>query len=236
MCGRYSLASSSEQVAELFGLNPLPPVLPRFNIAPSQPIATIRMNLRGDPEFAFAIWGLIPIWANNPNEKGPRPINARAETVAEKRMFKGILRHKRCLIPADGFYEWRQEVGRTNKGSKQPFHIHFANRRPFAFAGLWSQWNGPNGEEIDSCTILTTAANTIVKAVHNRMPVILAQDCYDDWLNPQIQSAKEAIALLQRTESEPLLLTEVSSLVNNPRNDVQECIEPLTTGTGQEPE
>ncbi len=105
MCGRYSLASSSEQVVELFGLNPLPPVLPRYDIAPSQPIATIRMNLRGDRAFAFAIWGLIPIWVNNPNEKGPRPINARAETVAKKRIFKGILRHKRCPIPAVGFYE-----------------------------------------------------------------------------------------------------------------------------------
>ena len=167
------------------------------------------------------------MWVKDPNDTGPRPINARAETVAEKRMFKGLLRHKRCLIPADGFYEWKAEGGATKKGTrKRPFHIHFADRRPFAFAGLWSQWNGPNGEELESCTIVTTAANPVIKEIHNRMPVILAEDCYEDWLNPQIQGAKEAIALLQRTEPEPLILTEVSSLVNNPRNDVEECIEP----------
>ncbi|MEM9568555.1 MAG: SOS response-associated peptidase [Cyanobacteria bacterium P01_E01_bin.34] len=239
MCGRYSLASSAEQVAELFCLDYLPPVLPRYNISPSQPIATIRTNLRGDREFAFALWGLIPIWLKDPNDKGPRPINARAETISEKRMFNGLLRHKRCLIPADGFYEWKKEDGTSKqRGGKRPFHVHFADRQPFSFAGLWSQWNGPNGEELESCTIVTTAANAVMQNIHNRMPVILPKDCYSDWLNPQIQSSKVAISMLQRTTSEPLVLTEVSALVNNPRNDIQDCITPLTVAAsgGSEPE
>ena len=222
MCGRYSLASSAEEVAEHFGLEQLPPVMPRYNIAPSQPIGTIRSNLRGEREFAFALWGLIPIWAKTLDEKGPRPINARAETIAEKKMFKGILRHRRCLIPADGFFEWKKE-GKN----KRPFHIHFKDRRPFAFAGLWSVWSGPNGEELDSCTIITTAANEMMQQVHDRMPVILARNCYDEWLDSQRQSTSDATKLLQNLEREPLLLTEVSTLVNNPRNDVEECLNPI---------
>ena len=182
MCGRYSLTSSSEQVAEHFGLEQLPPVLPRYNIAPSQPIATIRSNLRGEQEFAFALWGLIPVWSKTLNVKWPRPINARAETLTEKKMFKGILRHKRCLIPADGFYEWKQE-GKT----KRPYHIHFKDRRPFALAGLWSLWSGSNGEELDSCTIITTTANEVMREVHDRMPVILSPESYGDWLDSQLQ-------------------------------------------------
>ena len=224
MCGRYTLSRSAEQVAEHFGLEQLPPVLPRYNIAPSQPIATIRRNLGGEREFAFALWGLIPIWSKTLEDKGPRPINARSETIAEKRMFKGILRHRRCLIPADGFYEWKKE-GKV----KCPYHIHFKDRRIFAFAGLWSVWSGPNGEEIDSCTIITTAANETMKRIHDRMPVILARESYRDWLNSQQQSPSEAVRLLQNTDLEPLVLTEVSLLVNNPRNDGEECLTPVAS-------
>lgn len=223
VCGRYSLTSSAEEVAEHFGLEQLPPVLPRYNIAPSQPIATIRSNLRGEQEFAFALWGLIPIWSKTLDDKGPRPINARSETIAEKKMFKGILRHRRCLIPADGFYEWKKE-GKV----KHPYHIHFKDRRPFAFAGLWSLWSGPNGEELESCTIMTTAANKTMREVHERMPVILARESYGDWLDSQRQSTSEAAKILQNIEREPLVLTEVSSLVNNPRNDVEGCLTPVS--------
>ena len=219
LCGRYSLTSSAERVAEHFGLGELPPVLPRYNIAPSQPIATIRSNLRGEREFGFALWGLIPVWSKSLDEKGPRPINARAETLAEKRVFKGILRHRRCLIPANGFYEWRKE-GKV----KRPYHIHFGDGRLFAFAGLWSVWSGPNGEELDSCTIITTAANERMREVHHRMPVILARESYGRWLDTQLQSTAEAVKLLQNTDCDRLVLTEVSTLVNNPRNDVEDCL------------
>lgn len=221
MCGRYTLTSTPEAVQQEFELDALPPVMPRYNIAPSQPIASIRTNFRGEREFAFMIWGLIPVWAKALDDKWPRPINARSETIAEKKMFKGVLRHHRCLIPADGFYEWKKE-GKT----KRPFHIHYRDRRPFAFAGIWSLWTGPNGEELDSCTIITTAANSTMKEIHDRMPVILSPEVYSAWLDTSRQSTSEAVNLLQHVTAEPLVLTEVNTLVNNPRNDVAECLQP----------
>ena len=222
MCGRYTLTSSSKTLAEAFDLSTPPPVAPRYNIAPSQPIAAIRTNFKGDREFTFMLWGMIPFWLKSPTDKGPRPINARAETLAEKTMFKGPLRHRRCLIPADGFYEW-QKVGQT----KRPHYIHYPDLRPFAFAGLWSLWSGPNGEELDSCTIVTTAANENIQTIHTRMPVILPPDYYDAWLDPQQQSTTAAIELLQNTNRDAMRIAEVSTSIDNPSNDLPECLEPV---------
>ncbi|WP_017326089.1 SOS response-associated peptidase [Synechococcus sp. PCC 7336] len=220
MCGRFSLATPAEAIAERFNLDATPPIQPRYNIAPSQPVAAIRANAKGEPEFALLLWGLIPRWSKDPN-KGPRPINARAETIAEKPMFKGLLRYRRCAIVADGFYEWKKEGNR-----KRPYHIHLENHRPFAFAGLWELWNGPNGEELESCTIITTAANATMQQIHSRMPAILSPGNYTDWLDPQIQETAKPLQLLQ-ADAGPLLLNEVSPLANNPRNDVPECINPV---------
>jgi putative SOS response-associated peptidase YedK len=222
MCGRFSLGTSATTLAAQFDLADLPAWTPRYNIAPTQPVATV-VRQSGDVPRAFKVdrWGLVPPWAKDPGI-GARLINARAETVATKPAFRKAFRERRCLILADGFYEWQRQGRR-----KQPFYFRLRDGRPFAFAGLWEHWDDPEGGARDSCTILTTTANLVVGAIHNRMPVILAPQDYALWLDPAVQAADRLQPLLHPYPAEEMLAYPVSLRVNNPGNDSPECIEPL---------
>ena len=178
MCGRFALYITLEELADYFGL-PEPPAhfAPRYNIAPTQPVGIVRINARTqEREWALALWGLIPSWSKDPS-MGVRMINARAETVEEKPSFRAAFKRRRCILPASGFYEWKKM-----NGGKRPYFITSASNEPLGLAGLWESWSGPNGEELESCTILTTDANEAVADLHDRMPVILAPEDYDEWL------------------------------------------------------
>lgn len=166
-------------------------------------------------------WGLIPSWAKDPRI-GNQCINAKAETVAEKPSFRSAFKKRRCLVIATGFYEWQVQAH-----AKQPMWIGLKSRRPFAFAGLWEQWQPPDGAVIESCTIITTTPNDLMAPIHNRMPVILAPPSYDQWLDPAFQHIEPLNALLRPYPSEELTVCPVSTLVNNPRQDTPECLEPL---------
>jgi putative SOS response-associated peptidase YedK len=180
MCGRFVRSSSAETLAATFGVE-IGDLPASYNIAPSQSVAAI-LQPDTDPQLRWLRWGLIPAWAKDP-KIGYKLINARAETVAEKPSFRNAFRQQRCLIPADGFYEWQQVEGNRHK---QPYFIGLQHELPFAFAGLYERWDSPDGETIDTCTIITTAANEAIAPIHNRMPVILAPQEYSQWLNPGV--------------------------------------------------
>jgi putative SOS response-associated peptidase YedK len=220
MCGRFTLRTSPVALAEIFALLREPVWPPRYNITPSQPVAVIRQE-SGARVWSALLWGLIPSWSKDAG-MGARMINARAETVAQKPSFRGAFRHRRCLIPADGFYEWKKAGGKT----KQPFYIGLHDERPFAFAGLWEHWEAPDGSAIESCTIITTEANDLLHDVHDRMPVILSDEDYDRWIEPQTSNGDELQQLLRPYPSELMACRPISTLVNNPKNDAPECIEP----------
>jgi putative SOS response-associated peptidase YedK len=221
MCGRFTLTVDGEQLAEQLDLPVAPEIAPRYNIAPTQPVAAVRASMAsGRRELTYFHWGLIPSWAKD-LKMGARMINARAETAAEKPAFRAALKYRRCLVPADGFYEWQK----TN-GKKQPIYIKMADGRPFAFAGLWEHWQGADGSEIESCTLLTTSPNELVRPIHDRMPVILQPDDYDLWLDPKIQTADRLQPLLQPYPAEAMTYFPVSTLVNTPQIDDPRCVEP----------
>ncbi|PSB54255.1 hypothetical protein C7B61_22460, partial [filamentous cyanobacterium CCP1] len=182
MCGRFTLSQSAEALAIAFDLEEVPPVPPRYNIAPTQPIAVVRSlthsSTTSERELTYLSWGLVPSWAKDP-KIGTKLINARAETLAEKPSFRAAFKRRRCLIVADGFYEWH----RTPEG-KQPYYFHLQDHQPFAFGGLWEHWENGNGDVIESCAIITTAANEVLSPIHDRMPVILEPKGYDLWLDP----------------------------------------------------
>jgi putative SOS response-associated peptidase YedK len=222
MCGRYTLKSPVERLAEKFHLTDALSLKPRYNIAPSQPVAVVRrLPDNSDRKLAMLRWGLIPAWVKD-SASGAQPINAKAETAAEKPMFRDAFRHRRCLVPADGFYEWRQEDKR-----KQPVYICMKDREPFAFAGLWERWEGSDGRTIESCALLTTEPNDLLRPVHDRMPVILDPKDYDLWLDPDVRDAEKVRRLLGPYPPEEMTAYPVSLRVNNPRNDDPVCIEPL---------
>jgi putative SOS response-associated peptidase YedK len=221
MCGRYTLRTPAWQIAEAFDLPEVPEVTPRFNIAPTQPVAAIRVAPDGGHrELTFLRWGLIPSWADDPSI-GNRLINARAETVAGKPSYRHSFRAKRCLIVGDGFYEWRKRDGR-----KQPYYIRMKDDRPFAFAGLWDQW-GHDGGAIRSCTLITTAANELMAPIHDRMPVIVHPSDYGLWLDPAVTEPVRLQPLLRPYPAEELDAYPVSTFVNPPANDEARCIEPV---------
>ncbi len=221
MCGRFSLGTPATTLAGQFNLFEIPAWPPRYNLAPTQPAPTVvKAASQLARQFKMHRWGLIPPWAKDPGI-GSQLINARAETVAAKPAFRKAFRERRCLILADGFFEW-QRRGRH----KQPFHIRMRDGRPFAFAGLWEYWEGPEGPAIDSCTILTTTANELVGTLHDRMPVILAPQDYDLWLDPAIQKVERLESLLRPYPSEEMTAYPVSTRVNNPANESPECVEP----------
>ena len=228
MCGRFTLTTSPEELQAAFDWLKMPPQAdeaqpggPRYNIAPTQPVAVVPND--GRNRLDFFTWGLIPSWAKDPS-LGSRLINARAETLAEKPAFRSAFRRRRCLILADGFYEWQAIPGRK---SKQPYFIALADRRPFAFGGLWELWNSPDGSQIYSCTIITTEPNSLMAGIHNRMPLILPPENYPEWLNPNEQRPQALQALLQPYAADQMAAYPVSSLVNSPANDSPELVEPL---------
>jgi putative SOS response-associated peptidase YedK len=218
MCGRFTLTTDSKQLAEAFVEFETPTDLtPRYNIAPSQPIAVVANNDQNKIEFFR--WGLIPSWAKDP-KIGNRMINARSETLAEKPSFRNAYKRWRCLIVADGFYEWRRNPDK----SKTPMYVQLESQQPFAFAGLWESWRSPDDEVILSCTVITTQPNEFMANIHNRMPVILPRPAYAQWLDPAEQSPDRLRGLLEPYPAEEMAAYPVSTIVNNPRNDSPDCI------------
>ena len=225
MCGRFTLRAPASVIAEQFALFEVPSLQPRFNIAPTQPVPVVRMTpQQAQPQRQFVVlhWGLVPSWATDA-AIGNRMINARAETAAAKPAFRTALRRRRCLIVADGFYEW-QTVGKR----RQPMFIHMRDDRPFAFAGLWESWEGADHSALESCTILTTAANDLVRPIHDRMPVIAAREDYEQWLDPAVQTPEPILPLLRPYPSEPMEAYPVSTRVNSPARDDERCLERVT--------
>ncbi|MBZ5588710.1 MAG: SOS response-associated peptidase [Acidobacteriia bacterium] len=217
MCGRFTQAAPGEVIAELFDLPEVPKLAPRHNIAPTQAVAAVRTVAGGGRELAWLHWGLIPSWAKE-RAIGSRLINARAETVAEKPAFRAALRSRRCLVLADGFFEW-QRLGTR----KQPYFISFRDRRPFAFAGLWELWQGEGGDPIESCTIITTTANDVVAPVHDRMPVILDPDDHKVWIDAAVLDPGSVVRLLRPHPAGGMQAYPVSPRVNSPGNDDESC-------------
>ena len=224
MCGRFSQTQSAEAIAEVFQVAEVSLLTPRYNIAPTQSVGTVlQTSQHNDRQFRLLHWGLIPSWAKD-LKMGAKLINARAETVAEKPAFRSAFRQRRCLVLADGFYEWQQQ---EPKKPKQPFYFRLSNGQPFAFAGLWEHWENGNGEEIDSCTLLTTEPNELMKSIHNRMPVILDPKHYDLWLDPEVKKSELLQPLLHPYPAEEMTAYPVSTAVNKPSNDTAECINSL---------
>ena len=225
MCGRYALTSDAERLEERFvcslsGVS----YSPRYNIAPTQPVLALinaGSNELTERRAGFLRWGLIPSWAKDPSV-GAKMINARSETVAEKPSFKRALRRRRCLIVADGFYEWKKD-GTT----KTPLYIGLHSGEPFALAGLWEKWVAESGEAIYSCTILTTSPNALMAPIHHRMPVILPPEAEALWLDRTVQEPDSVLPLLVPYPAEAMTAYAVSMLVNSPRNDSPECLRPL---------
>ena len=223
MCGRFTLAIDPETLQSRFIISSETFLehLPRYNIAPQQLVPVIIQRDGGrTPELMR--WGLIPFWAKDASI-GNKLINARAETLAEKPSFKRSFKRRRCLIPADGFYEWRKGGG----GKKTPVRIMLKSEAPFAFAGLWDAWQPPEGDKISSFTIITTEPNELIKPIHHRMPVILRAEDEDAWLNPEMQDTNHLTAFLKPYPAEKLRFYEVSELVNSPMNDVRQCVLPV---------
>jgi putative SOS response-associated peptidase YedK len=224
MCGRYTLRVSPAELAEIFGVLNSIEWSPRYNIAPTQTVAAVRLNEQATGrELVLLRWGLIPSWAKD-TKIGNSLINARADTVATKPSFRSAFKRKRCLIPVDGFYEWKAIPGQK---TKQPYLIGVRDVPVFAFAGLWEHWTDPDGKRVDSCTIITTDANELMQQVHNRMPVILDPADYGRWLDHDQQDANVLTSLLKQFPAGNMQLTPVSTLVNSPRNESPKCVEPV---------
>jgi putative SOS response-associated peptidase YedK len=215
MCGRFAIHTLIDQLPEIFGVLPPPENLrPRFNIAPSQAVPVITNAQRN--QLQLFQWGLVPFWAKDA-KVGYSLINARADTVATKPSFREAFKKRRCLVLADGFYEWKANAGSTRK---TPFHIQMKSGKPFAFAGLWEMWTPKEGgEPLHSCTLITTTPNDVVAQVHDRMPVILPQGSYDSWLRPEALKAEELSPLLVPYPAEEMEAFPVSTAVNSPKND-----------------
>jgi putative SOS response-associated peptidase YedK len=220
MCGRFNYRLTPAQLQEVFETLRIPDAdwTPRYNIAPTQPIVAIRQAADGR-EAVMMRWGLIPHWASAP--AGPPNINARSETISTKPMFRDAFAKRRCLIPASGFYEWKQ----TGRKQKEPYHVQLKGGRPCAFAGLWDHWGHGDGR-IESCTIITTDANDLLRPLHDRMPVFLHKADYATWLDPDNDDPDELQSLLVPFPSEEMEAYPVSSVVNNAKNETPECIEP----------
>jgi len=228
MCGRYTITSAPEAYRALFGYAEQPNFPPRYNVAPTQPISIVRLE-QGERHFALVRWGLIPSWVKDPNDFALL-INARGESVTDKPAFRNAMKRRRCLIPADGFYEWQAAGGR-----KQPYYIHAKSGVPLAFAGLWETWEGPNGEEVDSATIITTRANRLLADIHDRMPVIVPQDAFDFWLDCANVDATAAAALIAPAPEGLLETYPVSTAVNRTANDNARLLEPVDVNAASAP-
>ncbi len=232
MCGRYALRSSVPEMARLLGvaLEDVPDDVldftPSYNIAPGRPLPVCRVSPNGSRTLERLRWGLIPHWSKDGSGR-LRTINARAETVATRPAYRRPVRRQRCLVPADGFYEWRQRGG-----ARQPFLIRMATGSPFAFAGLWDRWCDTHGEAIDSYTIVTTTANAALGRIHPRMPVIVHPDDHALWLDTRVTRPEQIERVMRPYEAETLCAVPVSTFVNKPRNDDVRCWTPLSENHG----
>ncbi len=225
MCGRFTLRTPLNRLVEqfLFDMQDTD-VAPRFNIAPSQAVAAVRILGPGQPRrLSWLRWGLIPAWAKD-RSIANQLINARGETVAEKPSFRSAFQRRRCLVLSDGYYEWKKS---DPPRKKQPYYIHRRDAAPFAFAGLWETWRDEQEAPIETCTIITTAANEITRPIHDRMPVILDRDDHAYWLDPGNADRESLQLLLRPDDSAALEAYPISTLVNSPRNESPDCVRPL---------
>jgi putative SOS response-associated peptidase YedK len=221
MCGRFSLFLDAETLQDEFGLTEVSPEYgPHYNVAPTQPVAVIT-NVQ-NRRMEMMRWGLVPYWAKDPSI-GSKMINARSETIQEKPSFKNAFQKRRCLIPADGFYEWLR--GAPGKSASTPYYFHLVEHKPFAFAGLWEFWKSAEGQELRTCTIITTSANELVARVHERMPVILTGESLNTWLSPV--PVDRLLSLLKPYPPELMASYPVSRAVNSPDRDSPELVAPL---------
>lgn len=220
MCGRFTLHTPEPRIREAFHLEQAEPLglVPRFNIAPSQDIPIVR-DAGAGPEMVLARWGLVPGWSETPRTRYST-INARIETVAEKPAYRAPFRRRRCLIPADGFYEWK-----TVNGNKMPHYIHRRDGRVFAFAGLWDRWEGEDGR-MDSCVIIVMPANEVMRPLHARMPAIIAPAHYDQWIDPGMTDRQDIMGYLSPEQASDLTAYPVGRWVNAPQHDDERCIRP----------
>jgi putative SOS response-associated peptidase YedK len=223
MCGRYRLSRRKQIIEEHFNCEPWDEEWsPRFNICPTQPVPVIRQNPKKPVrELSLMRWGLIPSWAKDPSV-GARAINARSETAATTPAFRDAVARRRCLIPADGFYEWKKTAG-----AKQPYCFEVNGGPLFAFAGMWDRWKDPSGQWIKTCTILTTVSNAVTAPVHGRMPVILDPNSYDRWLDPGMNHFAEVSELLTPYDARLMRGYPVSARINQAANDDEDCARPV---------
>ena len=221
MCGRFTLTSPPEEIARVFELDSVPDLSPRYNIAPTQDVATVCARAGGDREIRLRRWGLVPPWAKDPRI-GSRLINARGETVAEKPSFRDAFRQRRCLVPADGFYEWAAAA----RGPRKPHHVRRPDRSPFAIAGLHERWRVEEGSWLETCTLVTVPANARLAPVHDRMPAILPSEHWDLWLDRDRKGAAALLPLLLPRPDSELEFTPVSRRVNRPEFDDAGCLAP----------
>jgi putative SOS response-associated peptidase YedK len=221
MCGRYVIKTPPALMRQAFGYGEQPNFPPRYNVAPTQPIPVVRL-VDGRRSFALLRWGLIPSWVKDPRGFSLL-INARAESALEKPAFRNAMRRRRCLIPADGFYEWKRDGERKRPHVARPKGL-------VAFAGLWEPWMGPNGEELDTACIVTTAANRTLRSLHDRMPAVIPPEAFDLWLDCANVEAETAAALLVPAPEDLFEAYEISTAVNRTANDSADLMEPLAPG------
>lgn len=220
MCGRFALATSPKELEKYFGLPGFEMVRPRYNIAPSQPVITVRINHHGEKETTHLQWGLIPSWNKN-LEKAKPLINARGETIHEKPSFRSAFKRRRCIVPASGFYEWE-----VISGGKQPYYFHLKESETMAIAGIWEYYSDSTGTELETLALITTSANQLLAGMHDRMPVILSPEDFDDWLEAPEEDALNMRGLIRPYPAERMRGYPVDKTVNNPVNDSEECIRP----------
>ncbi len=228
MCGRYAITSAPEAIRALFRYQEQPNFPPRYNVAPTQPIPIVRI-VEGKRQFALVRWGLLPAWVKDP-KTFTLVINARGESVLDKPAFRNAMKYRRCLVPADGFYEWKAGGSR-----KQPYFVRPTSGAPMAFAGLWECWTGPNGEELETAAIVTTIANRTLGDLHARMPVVVPPEAFDLWLNCAEVDAQTAAALIAPAPDTALEAYPVSTEVNRVANDNAKLLEPVVQGTEPAP-
>jgi putative SOS response-associated peptidase YedK len=229
MCGRYAMTLPPEAARRLFGYGETPNFPPRYNIAPTQPIAVVIADLDGSRHFRLVRWGLIPGWSKDATTQSLL-FNARSETAADKPSFRAAMRHRRCLVPADGFFEWKRQGE-----ARFPYYIRRRDGGPMAFAGIWETWLGADGSEIDTGAILTTAANGLMARLHDRMPVILPPESWADWLDCANHRPEDVRELTRPAPDDLLEAIAVSERVNAVRNDDGGLLEPLAEPVVAEP-
>ena len=227
MCGRFTLTSTPEELARRFQLAARPEQSPRFNIAPGQPVLALRSDDGGARRAAALRWGLVPAWATEP-DPGARWINARVETLDAKPAFRDAFRARRCLVPADAFYEWAD-----HGGFHQPYRIALPDGSLFAFAGIWERWRDARGAVLESCAIVTTDASPALRVLHERMPVVLTDAAYAEWLSPAQQDVAALKALLQQARDPGFVHHAVSTRVNSPSHDDPACAVPVAPAPRQ---